>query len=64
MSVRWQHYIDHADKQTKAGRLTRLSSLRSFAADRQSVKRDDCASLHIDDFTFIAHAQKRHPDSL
>ena len=23
-----------------------------------------CVSLHIDDFTFIAHAQRRHLDSL
>ena len=37
MSVRWQHCIDHADKQTE---VTRLSSRRSSAADRQSVKRD------------------------
>ena len=43
--MRWQHCIDHADKYSKAGRLTRLSSRRSSAADRQSVKRDYyCAS--------------------
>ena len=40
MSVRWQHCIYHADKQTNAGKGTRLSSRRSSAADRQSVKRD------------------------
>ena len=38
MSVRWQHCIDHADKYSKAGRLTRLFSRRSSGADRQSVK--------------------------
>ena len=32
--------IDHADKYSKADRLTRLCSRRSSAADRQSVKRD------------------------
>ena len=37
---RLQHCIDHADKYSKADRLTRLSSLRSSAADRQSVKLD------------------------
>ena len=36
--MRWQHCIDHADTYSKAGRLTRLSSRRSSAADRQSVK--------------------------
>ena len=40
VSVRWQHCIDHADKQTKAVNVDRLSSRRSSAADRQSVKRD------------------------
>ena len=40
MSVRWQHCINHADKQTKAVNGARLSSRRSSAADRQSVKRD------------------------
>ena len=40
MSVRWQHCIDHADKYSKADYVTRLSSRRSSAADRQSVKRD------------------------
>ena len=40
MSVRWHHCIDHADKHSKARRLTRLSSRRSSAADRQSVKRE------------------------
>ena len=38
MSVRWQHCIDHADKYSKAGTPTRLSSRRSSATDRQSVK--------------------------
>ena len=38
MSVRWQHCIYHADKHSKAGTLTRLSSRRNSAADRQSVK--------------------------
>ena len=28
MSVRWQHCINHADKYSKADRLTRLSSRR------------------------------------
>ena len=39
MSVKWQHCIDHADKYSNADILTRLSSRRSSAADRQSVKR-------------------------
>ena len=38
VSVRWQHCIDHADKYSKPGRLTRLSSRRSSAADRQSFE--------------------------
>ena len=38
--MRWQHCIDHADKQTKAVNVARLSSRRSSAADRQSVKGD------------------------
>ena len=40
MSVRWQHFIDHADTKQKPANVTRLSSRRSSAADRQSVKRD------------------------
>ena len=39
VSVTWQHCIDNADKQNKS-HVTRLSSRRSSAADRQSVKRD------------------------
>ena len=39
MSVRWQHFIDHADTKQKPANVTRLSSRRSSAADRQSVKR-------------------------
>ena len=44
MSVRWQHFIDHADTKQKPANVTRLSSRRSSAADRQSVKRDYCAT--------------------
>ena len=40
MSVRWQHFIDHADTKQKPANVTRLSSRRSSAAERQSVKRD------------------------
>ena len=36
--------IDHADKQTKAVKVTRLSSRRSSAADRQSV--DFCSATY------------------
>ena len=38
--MRWQHCIDHADTKQKPANVTRLSSRRSSAADRQSVKRD------------------------
>ena len=31
------HCIDHTDKHSKAGRLTRLSSRRSSAADRPTI---------------------------
>ena len=48
MSVRWQHCIDYADKHSKAGIFTRLSSRRSSAADRQSVKRDCHAERFVD----------------
>ena len=40
MSVRWQHCIDHADTKQKPANVARLSSGRSSAADRQSVKQD------------------------
>ena len=39
MSVRWQHCLDHADNIQKPAKSP-LSSRRSYAADRQSVKRD------------------------
>ena len=38
--MRWQHCIDHADTKQKPANVARLSSRRSSAADRQSVKRD------------------------
>ena len=40
VSVRWQHCIDHADTKQKPANVATLSSRRSSAADRQSVKRD------------------------
>ena len=52
--MRRQYCIDHTDKHSKAGRLTRLSFRRSSAADRQSVKRD---------YAYQCRTRRKPPDN-
>ena len=40
LTERWQHCLAPHGEYSKAGKVTRQSSRRSYAPDRQSVKRD------------------------